>query len=117
MSGGAVPLSRRLATLATVALLALGLAACRTARVQTEPGPVYMVDVTNRLQQPIVVQFDDGGGARLLGTVAAGGVERFVIAAPRQLQVTIIGATRDRAREVRRDVTLQPGVAIPVIIS
>lgn len=97
-----------------VLLLAAAVVACRPVSIETEPGPAYMVDVRNRLPEAMIVQFEDGRGARMLGTVAAGATERFVIAAPDRAQITIVARNQTGSRQVRRDVVLQPGIAVPV---
>jgi hypothetical protein len=83
----------RRALLAVVAA-AFVLAACaRSVQVGSGPGPVYAVEVVNSLGQDMIVSYDDGGGARTLGTVPAGATERFIITAPARTTVSIQGRT------------------------
>jgi len=76
-----------------------------------------MVNVRNTFSDPMIVRFDDGRGPRLLGTVPAGGTERFVVASPSQPQVTIIAVSEDGGRQTSIPVTLQLGVAVTVVLA
>jgi hypothetical protein len=106
--------TRLITTLTTFCLLMLTAAACRTLAVQTEAAPTYMIDVRNTISLPMIVQFDDGRGARLLGTVPAGGQERFIIAGASRAEVAILATSEDGTRSVRREIVLQPGVPVNV---
>jgi hypothetical protein len=66
-----------------------GCASTRSVQIGSEPGPVYSVDIRNTLSEDMIVSYDDGAGARTLGTVRAGGSERFIIASPARQNVTI----------------------------
>jgi hypothetical protein len=80
--------SVRLAALALV----LAAAACsRAVQVGSGPAPTYPIEVRNTLSQDVIVAYDDGAGARTLGTVEAGGTERYIIASPRTMTVSITG--------------------------
>lgn len=80
----------RLARRASLLFLALALAACaRSVQIGSDPGPAYAVEVRNTLDQDMIVAYDDGGGARTLGTVRAGGSERFIIASPARQSIDI----------------------------
>ncbi len=98
-------------------LLVLGVAvsACtRGVTLNPEPETIYAVNVTNDLAEPMIVSFDDGSGTRLLGTVAAGGTERFVLAGAASQTVSIIARNEADTRTVRRSVTLVPGETVAV---
>lgn len=68
-----------------LAVLLLGAAACAAPREQPEaPEPFSeAVDVTNRLNRPVDVNYyaRGGGGPHLLGTVSGGDSRRFVLPA------------------------------------
>jgi hypothetical protein len=81
------------ATLALVAALALATACARSVQVGSGPGPVYAIEVRNTMPHDMIVSYDDGSGARTLGTVQASGTERFIIAAPGDLAIRV--AARD----------------------
>jgi hypothetical protein len=100
---------------ATVALLTT--ACARGVAVQSEPGPAYALQVANPMPYPMIVSYDDGTGAHLLGTVSAGTEGRFVITRPARQELTIIATDESRAQTVTRVVTLQPGVTTEVSLS
>jgi hypothetical protein len=70
--------ARQLAALAVITLASAGCA--RAVAVGSEPRPVYRIEVSNSLAEPMIVSYNDGRGDALLGTVAAGRTEQFVIA-------------------------------------
>lgn len=79
-----------LARRTSVLLLAFVLAACsRSVQIGSDPGPAYAVEIRNTLDQDMIVAYDDGGGPRTLGTIRAGGSERFIIASPARQSITI----------------------------
>jgi hypothetical protein len=78
--------TRRAATLILVLLLA---GCTRSVQIGSDPGVVYAVEIRNTLQQDMIVAYDDGGGARTLGTVRGNGSERFIITAPARQSVAI----------------------------
>lgn len=88
----------------TVALLAAGCA--RGVAVESEPAPRYALRVENAMPHPMIVSYDDGTGSRLLGTVPAGGDERFVIVDPARRSITVTATDRAETHTVRRTVTL-----------
>jgi hypothetical protein len=55
------------------------------------PSPVFAIAVTNATTAELIVSYDDGSGARALGSVRAGVTERFVIAAPARATVSVSG--------------------------
>jgi hypothetical protein len=73
-----------------VVLALLFLACSRAVNVST-PSPVFAVAVTNASGTELIVSYDDGSGAKALGSVRAGATERFVIAAPARVAITISG--------------------------
>jgi hypothetical protein len=50
----------------------------------------------------------------LLGTVAAGSTDRFIIAGTASMTVSIVATDQARTRTVRRTVTLVPGGSVDV---
>lgn len=81
----------RFIRIAALALLITGAACSRAVQVGSGPAPTYPIEVRNTLSQDVIVAYDDGGGARTLGTVEAGATERYIIAAPRTMTVSITG--------------------------
>ncbi len=100
---------------ALLVILVLPLAdACRSARVESEPGPAYALEVTNPLPTPMIISYDDGTGVRLLGTVAPNGSASFVITRPASRRISISATDEARTRTITRSVTLQSGRAAEV---
>lgn len=98
-------------TFATAAVfLALAGTACAPAmEVDTAPQPVQAINVINELPDAMIVWFDDGTGERLLGTVAAGSQDRFVLAGTDATTVSVVARDEAQTRTIRRTVTLRPG--------
>ena len=82
------PRARRIAAIFAVLLLT---GCARSVQIGSDPGPAFAVEVRNGLSEDMIVSYDDGGGARTLGTVTAGASERFIIAAPARQNITITG--------------------------
>ncbi len=98
-----------------VLLLGIAASACtRGVTLNPEPETTYAVNVTNDLGEAMIVSFDDGSGTRLLGTVAAGNTERFVVAGSANQTVSITARNESDSRTVRRTVTLVPGGTVDV---
>lgn len=75
------------ATALAAALLLVGCA--RAVEVASGPAPTFPITVRNAVGQDAIVAYDDGSGARTLGTVQAGSTERFIIASPQSTTVSI----------------------------
>jgi len=99
-------------------LLALPLAGgCRSVAIESEPGPVYAIEVYNSHTLPMAVSYTDEGGSHELGTVAARSRQRFVIAGASGTTVTISGASESGSRTARaKTVTLRTGETVPVTL-
>lgn len=83
-------MTARSAALRTALVIALSLAGCaRAVEVSSGPAPTYPITVRNSVGEDAIVAYDDGSGARTLGTVQAGRTERFIIAAPRAMAISI----------------------------
>jgi hypothetical protein len=82
--------------------------------VESEPGPAYAVEVNNPMPYPMIVSYDDGTGAHLLGTVSAGAAGRVVITRPARQDLTIIATNEERTQTVTRAVTVQTGTVAEV---
>lgn len=96
--------------LALTALVPLVVACPRRVRVESEGRQPFTVEVRNPMPYGMVVSYDDGTGRRLLGTVAAGGVQRFTILGTGGQAITIRGEAQDRSgRSVQRVVRLEAG--------
>ena len=55
------------------------------------PAETFSINVQNTTGVSMVVSYDDGRGAAILGTVDAGATERFIIAAPATLTISVRG--------------------------
>ncbi|HUG41878.1 MAG TPA: hypothetical protein VMM12_15420 [Longimicrobiales bacterium] len=102
-----------------VALLcAATLVGCaRSVTLDTDPGETYAVSVVNPMPHAMIVSFDDGSGARLLGTVGAGRTERFVIAGSANTTVSIIARDEAETHTVRKTVVLRAGSTVEVLLN
>jgi hypothetical protein len=106
---------RRLRFLTLAALVSVsGLACARGVALDTDPGQTYAVNVVNQMGHAMIVSFDDGSGARLLGTVGANSSERFVVAGSSAATVSIVARDEGDTHTVRRTVTLIPGGTVEV---
>jgi hypothetical protein len=79
-----------------------------------EPRPAHAINVINELPHAMVVWFDDGTGERLLGTVAAGGRDRFVLGGVTGTTVSVIARDEAATHTVRRTVALRAGDPVDV---
>jgi hypothetical protein len=108
---------RTFSRVAALALLIAGAACSRAVEVGSGPAPTYPIEVHNTLSQDVIVAYDDGGGARTLGTVQAGATERYIIASPRTMTVSITGrATSGQQSWGPFSVDLQAGATRSVSI-
>lgn len=97
IGAGPARFARRFALLAML----LGLAACaRAVSIGTGTGPVYGLQVENSLAEDMIVSYNDGSGAAVLGTVRANASQRFVITAPSNMLVSITAANANRTRSI-----------------
>jgi len=111
---------RRLAVVLPLVVLVLaGGAACAAGGMEfeTDPRQTQAINVINQLSHSMVIWFDDGEGERLLGTVAAGSRDRFVIAATGVSTLSVVARDEGETRTVRRTVTLVPGGTVDVVIN
>jgi len=81
-------------------LIALTTAACARGIEVGSPAPsqTYAVSIINKTDVALIVSYNDGRGDAILGNVAAGATERFIIAAPASTTVTIRGASPSGTR-------------------
>lgn len=100
--------------LPSVFALLLVLSACGGAKVESEPGPAYTIEVHNPRSEPMIVFYTDGKGTRLLGTVSAGGAQRFVITSPTSTNIVVTAHDEAQTRTITRNVTLQAGTVVEV---
>jgi hypothetical protein len=104
--------------LPAVALALLAATACAPVmNGDAELAPAAAVTVINEMPHPVVVWFDDGTGERLLGTVARGGRDRFVLAGTTATTVSVIARDEAGTHTVRRTVALRGGGAVDVRIN
>lgn len=97
--------------------LAAVLGACSHAmNVETKPERTYAIAVENPMAQAMVVSYDDGTGARLLGTVDAGETERFVLAGAQSPDITVTAVSEDHTVTIRKSVTLRAGSLVHVTL-
>ncbi len=101
-----------------LAVVLATVAACAGAmEFETDPRQTQAINVINQLGHPMVIWFDEGDGERLLGTVAAGSTERFVIAGADVSALSVVARDEGRTSTVRRTVTLVPGGTVDVVIN
>jgi hypothetical protein len=62
------------------------------------PAETFSISVQNQTGVTMVVSYNDGRGDAILGTVDAGGTERFIIAAPAVQTITVRGAATSGSR-------------------
>ena len=88
---------RRAALLLILAAVAAGCS--RAIAVQSgDPTRSFSVEVTNETGVSMVVSYNDGRGDAILGTVASGRTERYIIASPANTSVAIRGAATSGTR-------------------
>ena len=92
--------------LIAMVVLLLVLAGCgQGVRIESVPGPIYMLLVDNPLPRNVEILVDDGARTRELGTVEANSAREFVISAPASTSVTVIARSRG-SNAITRDVRL-----------
>jgi len=99
-----------------VALFAVVLGACasmRGVKVGSDNNTSYRVEVHNTHSAAVTVSYTDSRGTHELGTVAAGGRQQFVIAAPSTTSVDIMGMT-STGGHYTQSVTLATGTTTKV---
>lgn len=64
----------------------------------SSPTETYSISVRNLTGMTMVVSYDDGRGAAVLGTVASDATERFIIAAPAERSVAVSGTAARGSR-------------------
>jgi hypothetical protein len=83
--------------------------------VASDPRPTYSIEVTNESGTAMIVSYNDGRGDAILGTVTAGGTERFIIASPQSPAVTVTATNEARTHTLGPySVRLVAGVPQPV---
>lgn len=108
--------ARRSSLIATLGFLAF-LAACRPMAIESEPGPVYSIEVYNSLPSTMIVSFMDDRGSHELGTVGARARQRFIVAGASDPTVTITARSEGETRTARpKTVTLRAGQTLPVTL-
>jgi hypothetical protein len=78
-----------------VLVLTAGCASMRSASVGTDAAN-YSIDATNQMGHSMTVFWSDGGEEKMLGSVAAGRTERFIIAAPRTTSISVMARDANR---------------------
>lgn len=84
---------------------------------ETDPRQTQAINVINQMPHAMVIWFDEGDGERLLGTVAAGSSDRFVIASPGVSTLSVVARDEARSETVRRTVTLVAGGTVDVVLN
>lgn len=105
---------RPYAPLALLVALVVITGCARSVELSSEPGQTYAVEIVNPMPHAMVVSFDDGSGEQALGTVAANGRERWVVAGASARTISIIAHDEHETHTVRRTVTLVPGETVEV---
>lgn len=81
------------------------------------PAETFSINVQNTTGVTMVVTYDDGRGDAILGTVATGATERFIIAAPAAPTITVRGAATSGSRRAGPyTVTLHAGSPQTVVL-
>lgn len=78
-----------------VLILTAGCASMRSASVGTDTTN-YSIEATNQMGHAMTVFWSDGGEEKMLGSVAAGRTERFIIAAPRSTSISVLARDANR---------------------
>lgn len=96
----AIGIGRMSTTIAAVAFFILMTASCaRPVQVGTgDTSRNYSIEVRNEASVAMIVRYNDGRGDALLGSVAAGQSERFIIASPAAPTVVIMGVSEAGSR-------------------
>lgn len=93
-----------------VVLLLVALVACgRSAAIESEPGPVYVIDVENPMSHAMDIWYDDGVETTELGRVEPRSRREFVIAAPASANIEIIARDDGRTHTITRRADLSSG--------
>ena len=101
-----------------IALLVAVAAGCgRGGRIESVPGPVYLVSVENPMSHPMDVWYDDGIETTELGRVEAGLTREFVVAAPASPSIEIVARDEDRTHTVTLPAELVRGSAVRVVLT
>ena len=104
--------------LGVTALAVAGTVACgRGGRIESVPGPVYLVTVENPMSHPMDVWYDDGIEMSALGQVAPDALREFVIAAPASDSVEIVARDEGRTHTVTRPAVLRRGAGVRVTLT
>ena len=99
-------------------LAGTGLAACsRGVAIESEPGPVYTIEVENPMSHPMDIWYDDGVETRELGRVESRSSREFIIASPDRPEVEIVARDAGRTHTVTRSVNLASGGPIEVVLT
>lgn len=106
--------ARRLRSSGILAALALVVACSRPVVVESEPGPVYTLEVVNPSTRDMTVSYETGGVPTTLGEVDANETRRFVVRHPGMLTIIVVGTEDGTGRVVRREVTLRAGGVVSV---
>jgi hypothetical protein len=86
-----------LSTILVVGLLVGGCSRAVQVGSDTNAGTTYRLQVSNETTQSMVVSYNDGRGDAVLGTVAAGRSESFIIASPARTDISVKGAGSSRS--------------------
>ena len=104
---------------APLLLACLTSAACaRAIAVQSgNANTTYSIEVANQTGVSMVVSYNDGRGDAILGTVAAGRTERYIIASPAATTVSIRGVATSGSRTAGPySVSLNAGSSVTVTL-
>jgi hypothetical protein len=84
-------------------------ACARNVRVESDTTHGYALQVRNTMPHAMIVSYNDGSGPRVLGTVLGGATERFVIAAPKRTDITVLATDEKQSHNRVYNVTLIAG--------
>jgi hypothetical protein len=106
--------ARRILILAAAAALS---ACARPMAIETDPRSLAAVQVSNQVGVAMLVYYEAGAEPRLLGSVPAGGSERFIVTAPAGTTVRITARSETGQRTAGPyTVTLQSGTTQQVVL-
>jgi hypothetical protein len=105
-----------LALCALLLVAATGCASTRGVSVGTDTSGTYAIDVTNSSGSSVDVYWTSGGDPKMLGTVAAGRKEHFIIAGATSNLINVTATSSGGRSLGPYPVVLEAGVTKPVTI-
>lgn len=104
------------AALFTVLTLTAGCASMRKVDVGSESGSTYAINVANQRTQAMTIYWSDGGEPKMLGDVAPGRSERFIVAGAKNPSISVTGRSSSGSTVGPFSVTLEAGATKTVTL-